>query len=504
MSNVVRLPSPAASVDASGARAALEETTERLQTHPATPEHLVQFYEDDAFLLETIARFLGEGLAVGDSIVIIATPDHRAGVVQRLGDAGIDEALASGRVTLLDARGTLASFMDGDAPSPMRFHALVETLIADARERSASGRVRAYGEMVDLLWGDGHHVAAIRVEELWNDAMHAQPFTLLCAYLMGHFYREGNASRFFEVCRAHSHVLPAETFAPVEDTSARLRETSLQQRARALEAELGERRKLEETLREALRDRLRVEDDLRAAIARERQARAERDANVAFRDVFLGILGHDLRTPLNTILMTARFLTMRDRLSPEATRRMERLIASGVRMQRMIDQLLDMTRARQAGGMPIARGGTQDLAPFVARIVDEARAANPGRVVDLRVEGDCTASVDTDRFEQVVSNLVGNALTYGDPERPVTVTLRADGPALRLDVHNHGAPIDPESIPLLFNPFERGESRRARKSDGLGLGLYISDSIVRAHGGRIDVTSTLAHGTRFAVTLPRA
>jgi signal transduction histidine kinase len=133
--------------------------------------------------------------------------------------------------------------------------------------------------------------------------------------------------------------------------------------------------------------------------------------------------------------------------------------------------------------------------PLVSRIVDELRAAHPSHVIELEGETAAEADVDADRFERVVSNLVGNAVTHGDPERPVRVRVGANG---RLTVCNQGPPIPAEFLAQLFDPFSRARKPEGR-SDGLGLGLYISERIVRAHGGAIQVTSSLEAGTCFDV-----
>jgi signal transduction histidine kinase len=134
--------------------------------------------------------------------------------------------------------------------------------------------------------------------------------------------------------------------------------------------------------------------------------------------------------------------------------------------------------------------------------VDEVRRAHPGQDIRLETVGDGRALIDRDRLAQVVSNLLGNAVEHGDRSRPVTVELAANGDAVGLLVHNAGSPIPPELLPVIFDPFRRtgGPDKRSR---GLGLGLFISQQIVLAHRGRIDVRSTVELGTTFTVTLPR-
>jgi phosphoserine phosphatase RsbU/P len=170
-------------------------------------------------------------------------------------------------------------------------------------------------------------------------------------------------------------------------------------------------------------------------------------------------------------------------------------------MQRMIEQLLDVTRVRAGSGMPLHRR-EHDVACLVTKIVDELRASHPGREIALRTDEGCRALVDPDRVAQVVSNLVGNALRHGDATLPVEVTVTVDEKTVAVAVHNFGPPIEPAFLPLLFDPFQRGH-RQLGPAEGLGLGLYISERIVSAHGGRIAVSSSAETGTRFEAIFVR-
>jgi signal transduction histidine kinase len=467
---------------------------------PPEHSHAVQFYDDDQFLFETVGRFLAAGLQTGDRLVVIATEPHRAGIAAHLEPYNSQAAIASGQLVLLDARQTLSKFMVGDLPDPDLFRDVLSRVIMQLRETGA-GRVRAYGEMVDLLWRDGNSRAAIRLEELWNDAGKEHAFSLLCAYMMNNFFKQGDAEKFMAVCRNHSHVMPTESFTQLEDPHARLREISLlQQRARSLETELVYRKELEDALRDALRERGRAEDELRACIKREQEARTRAEASDAFKEMFLGILGHDLRNPLNTIMTTVDLMILRGDLSEEICKRLGRVSVSGIRMKRMIEQLLDMTRARLGQGFPI-EPREQDVLPLVSKIVEEVQATHPARTIDVRADAACRARVDGDRFEQVVSNLLGNAVAHGDAARPITITLGRRDNLLSVCVHNHGPAIPPALQDQLFDPFTRGKQTH-RSSDGLGLGLYISDRIVAAHGGKIEVRSAVETGTELEILLP--
>jgi signal transduction histidine kinase len=470
---------------------------------PAAHAHAVQFYEEESFLVDTVGHFIAAGLKSDDRVVVVASKNHKAAFLHRVGPAA-ERAIGEGQLTLLDAEETLSLFMIGGMPDKDLFRGFVARLTTTAKGERNKGRVRAYGEMVDLLWQQGHSTAAIRLEELWSEATQQYPLTLLCAYSMGNFYREGDSERFLQVCSNHSHVVPSERFGRIDDPEARLREISLlQQRACALESEIRHRKELEGALRNALRECTKVEEELRASATREKEARLRAEASDAFKEIFIGIVGRDLRNPLNTILTTARLLSTRPNGQPEGrAKKVARVVASGIRMQRMIDQLLDMTRARLTDGIPVTLPAEGiDLAALVAKVVDDVRGANPRCKIEVRVGGDCNIRVDADRLEQVVSNLVGNAVTHGDAT-PIRVVLTPCPTAISITVQNYGRPIPSEVVPLLFNPFGQVEKPEG-SSAGLGLGLYISERIVDAHRGQLAVYSSLEAGTTFEVILPR-
>ena len=224
---------------------------------------------------------------------------------------------------------------------------------------------------------------------------------------------------------------------------------------------------------------------------------AERTEALRLQEMFTAVLGHDLRSPLSAMLMAAELLARRP---DESVRQVgQRLVRSGRWMGRMIEDMLDLTRIRVGQGMPV-QCQPFDLGTLAERVVQELATANPGRVVRLDAQGDLAGCWDEDRLTQVVNNLVGNALRHGT-DAPVLVTL--DGHAaehVRLTVANGGS-IAPDILPHIFDPFRSGRSHNGR-SDGLGLGLYIAQQIVWAHGGALQVHSADGQ-TRFTAELPR-
>ncbi len=232
--------------------------------------------------------------------------------------------------------------------------------------------------------------------------------------------------------------------------------------------------------------------ELRRAEAAARQA-------AEFGERLIGIVSHDLRNPLNAIHLSVTQLLHSEALPERERRAAARIAKSGERMKRMIAELLDFTRERLGGGIPIHRV-PGDLRHAVRQAVEELEAAWPERAVRLRVEpGRYEGSWDVERLVQVVSNLGGNALQYSPPDTPVSFHLREEEEEVVLEVHNTGEPIPPEALPSLFDPFRR----IASQGGGLGLGLYIVEQVVKGHGGRIEVTSNAQEGTTLRVWLPR-
>lgn len=243
----------------------------------------------------------------------------------------------------------------------------------------------------------------------------------------------------------------------------------------------------------------RLEAERDAARAAAAEAAAAVESRRAAIDQILGIVGHDLRNPLGAIHMSAVLLQKKGGLAGWQARTVERVRSSAGRMGRIIADLLSYTRTRLGSGIPIARRAAS-LADVVGRAVDELRAANPDRAIEVAVDGDPTGEWDPDRLEQVVSNLVSNAVDHGEPGVPVRVHLLGDGDAVTLEVVNRGE-FPPPVLAHLFEPFAQASDEQQRKGSGLGLGLYIAREIVRGHGGDIAVRS--GGETAISVRLPR-
>jgi two-component system sensor histidine kinase/response regulator len=227
----------------------------------------------------------------------------------------------------------------------------------------------------------------------------------------------------------------------------------------------------------------------------------ERTETLRLNEMLTAVLSHDLRSPLNAVL-TSAVLIQRRSSEQQVVDTAARILSSGKRMSRMIEDMLDMARARLAGGIPLKREAA-DLGALVDRVVGEIQAAYPDRRIDVQKTGDLNGNWDGERLAQVVSNLLGNALQHGDAGDAVKVDVSGtESEAVAITVENSGT-IPPDLLPRLFDPF-RGAQRQTGRAEGLGLGLYIVHQIVLAHGGSVDVISGGGDNrTRFNVRIPR-
>lgn len=221
------------------------------------------------------------------------------------------------------------------------------------------------------------------------------------------------------------------------------------------------------------------------------------------RNLFLGMLGHDLRNPLQTIQMTASYLAALN-AGAKVSEAAGRLINSGRHMHALLDDLLDFNRTKLGLGINITPRDV-DLSQLVASELDQLRSANPGRRIDLEVHGDTFGSWDSLRLQQLLGNLVRNAIKYGEPSTPVYVGLKGGAEGVVLEVRNSGPVIEPSDLDQIFDPLKRGSDNQNKydADRSLGLGLYIAQEIAKSHGGSIEARSDETE-TVFAVKLPRS
>ena len=225
------------------------------------------------------------------------------------------------------------------------------------------------------------------------------------------------------------------------------------------------------------------------------------------KEMFLAILGHDLRTPIGAVMTSATFMQQSGELEEPHLTLTSRIVSSSTRMNQMVGALLDFTRSRLGGGIPITRA-TVDMGKVAHDVVDEIAAAHPGRAIKVNARGELRGEWDCARISQVVTNLIINAIEHGSERTDIAVDVRGDEKEVKIVVHNRGDAIPAEQLHGIFNPMKRQNSpdtpAPGGASQNLGLGLYIAERIVNAHKGTIDVASSEEAGTTFTVTLPRS
>ena len=219
------------------------------------------------------------------------------------------------------------------------------------------------------------------------------------------------------------------------------------------------------------------------------------------RNLLLGALGHDMRSPLQAILLTARNLA-RSNTGLDLPKAAERLVRSGAAIQSLLEDLIDFSRANLGQGTAVEPQEC-DIGLIFADEVEQQRVAHPGARIDLTVEGEVRAKCDARRLQQVLRNLITNAIAYGFQGTPVTVSLKRTTVGISFSVTNRGQSIDRNVLTRLFDPLKRGLCDEGQGADRhMGIGLYIVREIALAHGGEVQVQSE-ADETRFTVNLPR-
>jgi signal transduction histidine kinase len=226
----------------------------------------------------------------------------------------------------------------------------------------------------------------------------------------------------------------------------------------------------------------------------------------ASKDLFLGILGHDLKNPLGAITMSAHLINKKGPLNDLQKLLSEQITDSAERIGKIVTDLLDLTRARLGSGIPVQKQ-TMNFGETTNKIVEEIKVRHPDRTILFEVTGNVKGEGDTARIEQVISNLCGNAIQYGQADTPITVVVKQEAETITISVHNLGKPIPASAIATIFDSLVRGpdgDIQQRTGSTNLGLGLYIAKMIVISHRGDLSVKSNDADGTTFTASFPKS
>ncbi|MEO5968785.1 MAG: ATP-binding protein [Bdellovibrionia bacterium] len=446
-------------------------------THPLQKDHIVKFYEDEKTLTDAVTAYVGSGLTEGDGIILITTPKHREALEKSLALKGfnVHEASIKKQLIFKDAAHTLSQFMENQVPNEEKFRALIGAMIEEFKPKYS--KIRAYGEMVNLLLVDGNLTETIGLEELWNSLSLTYSFSLLCSYLISDFNEKLPEQAYQKVCQTHSHSLP------VDEPSPQIL-SQLQKRIIELEREVTGRKKIELVLQEAIR----------------------------CRDEAFPVASHELKTPLTCLKLQIQLLQRL--ISKETESKNSQKVRKTIdgceyqidRMTKLTDQILDLSQIR-LGRFKLCPEPF-DLIPFVQKMVDQfaelmSLSGQPQfkNLITLSSEVSTPGMWDQSRFGQIITNLLSNAVKYGNG-KPVEICVfrTLDKNRVRLTVRDFGIGIAAENQAKIFNRFEQIGS--GSHTPGLGLGLYIVQQIVSDSGGTIEVQSEINRGSIFKIELP--
>jgi len=465
-------------------------------------QHFVQFYEQDDFIVDSICKFVTAGFDAGETAVVAATDAHLDALNQRLIERGFDLALVteSGQYIPLGAETTLNQLRPDGVLSADRFSDVMGATILNA----ANGRrIRVFGELVALLSAEGKVDAAIELERMWNELKREHRFSLFCAYPMRGF----SDRSLDDVCSAHAHVIPAESFTTLTTADTRSRAvTLLQQKAQRLESEINERVKAEQDLKQAKRELESQVEALGQLISSEQLARAEAETANRMKDEFLATVSHELRTPLNAIIGWTHMLR-RAHLDDETRSRAIETIERNAKSQaQLVEDILDVSR--MISGKLRLQTTSVDIASVINAAIDAVQLAANSKDIELQVTLDASARHVLGggrRLQQDIWNLLSNAIKFTPPGGTVDIFLKRKDSHAAITVADTGQGITAEFLPFVFQRFRQADGASTRRHGGLGLGLALVRHLVELHGGTVKATSDgEGKGATFEIELPLA
>jgi signal transduction histidine kinase len=440
--------------------------------------HTVQFYQDDAFFIDGLSRFIGSAIVAGESAVVIATQGHRNALSRILHSRGLDmsNAIDHGRYIALDAAGTLAQFMRGDWPDSDLFKETISPVLARASTVAQRRAVSAFGEMVAVLSAQGNAEAAVRLEQLWNEVAEGYSLSLLCAYPMSGFDRESHGDALSRICAEHTHVIPAESYSALVNEEDRLRTiTQLQQKAQALENEIAERKQAEEAMHRA---KAVLEDTIeqRTGALRQLSARLLR-----LQDIERRRIARELHDSLGQYLVGLKLNIDMLRQSPreDLWSETEQLMQRCIREVRTLSYLLHPPTMDEAGFISAARWYVEGF----------AQRSGVKVTVDAPHELDRLPDAVELALFRVLQEALTNVHRHSGASKAHVLILQ-DHDKVLLEVRDNGRGLPKQ----LLNQF-------AATGAGLGVGLAGVRERARELGGQVALESD-HNGTLVGISIP--
>lgn len=438
--------------------------------------HFVQFYEHEEFLINSLSDYIADGLAANEACIIIATSSHIDALEKKLAsNPNIDLSSSQwrGYYFALDARETLTKFMVNGHPDPLKFRAIMDDVVGKLAARQIP--IRAFGEMVALLWADENQEAVIELEKLWNDLAKVYTFKLFCAYPLAAFNKQGCSSVFAKINHTHSHTLPAESYSMLATANERRKEiTTLQQKAGQLDdtiAQCDHLSKLNES-----------------------------------KDEFISIASHQLRTPATGVKQYTGLLLQNfsDPLTDNQRKLLELAYLSNERQLKIIDDLLKVA-SLDAGKITLEKA-VCDVHAILRTVAQDQKDTIEQRrqTLTLTLADELNVIADIHYLRMVFENLLSNASKYSLTGATLSISTHQDNGCVFIDFTDNGIGISTEDQTKLFQKFSRINNSHSRSVDGNGLGLYWSKKIIDLHDGKLSLVSQPDTGSTFTVQIPIA
>ena len=454
--------------------------------------HRVQFYNDEKYLVASLRDYVVEGLRADETCVVIATKNHLRLLRKSLAADAVDTdgAVERGQLLLLDAHDTLQSFMKDEMPDPKLYRKVIGGLMGKLQQRGRP--IRAYGEMVAILWNRGNQNAMLRLEELWNELAKTYDFMLLCGYPLAAFGQSDHGEAFAAITHRHTQVIPAESYTRVADPQEHYRSIALlQQKAQSLDHEMNIR---EQAVKACL------DSEIKAYVLAAEQERLLQ-LNQA-KDEFISIASHQLRTPATGVKQYVGMLLEGyfGELSPDQFQYLSKAYDSNERQIKVINDLLLIAKV-DAGNIHLS-SEEYDLSRLIADVIEEQRSeiARRGQSIKLEVPASLPAYIDPQYMRMVIENLVSNASKYSTDGKVITIIAKRTSGEVHISVRDQGIGISAQDQQKLYKKFSRIYNDQS-VAEGNGLGLYWSKKIVELHGGTLELQSHLGRGSTFTISL---